>query len=44
MRAELGKVLAVLQALDIPAVALPSLKTDKRLEYVDLTEVMKRFE
>ncbi|GAA1877811.1 hypothetical protein GCM10009715_25660 [Paeniglutamicibacter psychrophenolicus] len=44
MRAELGKDLAVLEALDIHAVALPSVKTDKRLEDVDPAEVMKRFE
>lgn len=43
MRAELGKVLAVLEALDIHAVALPSIPSGKRLEDVDLEQVVKRF-
>jgi HTH-type transcriptional regulator/antitoxin HipB len=44
MRAELGKVLSILEALDIHAVALPSIPTEQRLKDVDLDEVMKRFE
>lgn len=44
MRAELGKVLAVLETLDIHAVALPSVPSGMNLEDVDLSEVLKRFD
>jgi len=42
-RAELGKVLNVLEALDIHALALPSPPVTQRLEDVDLTKVIERF-
>lgn len=44
MRAELGKVLSILNVLDIHAIALPSLPAEKRLKDIDLDEAMKRFE
>lgn len=42
-RAELGKVLAVLEALEIHATALPSVATPKRREDVDLKAAVRRF-
>ncbi len=42
-RAELGKVLDVLEALDIHAMALPAPRIDKAPEDVDLDEVIRRF-
>lgn len=44
LRAELGKVLAVLEALDIHAVALPSVRPSQRLDDIDLAKEMKRFD
>lgn len=44
LRAELGKVLKVLEALGIHAVALPSVRPSQRLDDIDLDEVMKRFD
>lgn len=43
MRAELGKVLSVLEALDIHAVALPSIRSKQKLADVNLKESLKRF-
>lgn len=43
MRAELGKVLNVLEALDVHAVALPSIRSKKKLADVNLKESLKRF-
>lgn len=42
-RAELAKVLAVLEALDIHATALPAPTIDRRAADVDLNEVVSRF-
>lgn len=42
-RAELGKVLAVLEALEIHATALPSVASSKRREDVDLKAAVRRF-
>ncbi len=42
-RAELGKVLAVLDALDIHALALPSVRMPSRVDDVDLDVVIARF-
>jgi HTH-type transcriptional regulator/antitoxin HipB len=42
-RAELAKVLAVLEALDIHAMALPAPSVTRRLEDVDLDAVVARF-
>lgn len=44
LRAELGKVLKVLETLGIHAVALPSVRPSQRLDDIDLDEVMKRFD
>lgn len=41
---ELAEVLAVLESLDIYAVALPSVRSRNRIDDIDLDEVMKRFE
>jgi y4mF family transcriptional regulator len=41
-RAELAKVLQVLEALDVHALALPSVSSGKRLEDVDPDEVIRR--
>ncbi|MDR1431019.1 MAG: helix-turn-helix domain-containing protein [Propionibacteriaceae bacterium] len=42
-RAELDKVLAILHALDIHALALPSVPTGKRFEDLDPDEVMASY-
>jgi len=44
LSAGLGEVLAILEALDIYAVALPSVRPSVTLDDIDLDEVMKRFE
>lgn len=41
-RAELGKVLVVLETLNVHALALPSVATTKRLNEVNLDEVIER--
>lgn len=44
MRAELEKVLSILEVLEIHAVALPSLPSERRLKDFDMDEHLKRFE
>lgn len=44
LNGELSEVLAVLEALDIHAVALPSVRSRNRIDDIDLDEAMKRFE
>lgn len=44
LRAELGKVLTVLETLGIHVVALPSVRPSQRLDDIDLDEVMKRLD
>lgn len=43
-RAELAKVLQVLEALDIHAMALPSVSSGRTFQDIDLDEAMARFE
>lgn len=42
-RAELAKVLQVLEALDVHALALPSVPSGRRLDDIDLDEALRRY-